>query len=76
MGEIPPEPLPPTVTFAITPLASDDDDREELTCIWCNQRGCDGTIKLLGGGRTIISGLHSRCIAMHQAVQANLSRIG
>ena len=58
-----------SVAFAITPLAKDDPDRAELSCIWCNLRGCDGTIALLGGGRTIVVGLHARCLEMHERVE-------
>jgi hypothetical protein len=67
--------MPTTVTFQVTPLAKDDTDRKELTCVWCNLRGCDGTIMLLGGGRTIISGLHAHCLQMHeQVLEARLQR--
>lgn len=68
MGEITPAPLPTSVTFTVAPVARDNSDRAELTCIWCNLRGCDGTIALLGGGRVIVCGMHARCLAMHEEV--------
>ena len=66
MGDSDPPMMPPTVTFAISLLAKGDADRLELSCMWCNLRGCDGTIMLLGGGRAIVSGLHAHCLEMHQ----------
>ena len=59
--------MPLAMTFDLTPLADDDSDRGELTCIWCHLRGCDHTFMLKGHGTTV-SGIHERCLRRHNEI--------
>jgi hypothetical protein len=61
-----------TMTFELTPMAQDDADRKELTCLWCRYPGCDYTFILRGAAKGSaalqILGVHAVCLDKHEAI--------
>jgi hypothetical protein len=52
-------------------LPNSDDDRKELTCMFCCLRNCDHCVVLRGHG-IIASGLHAKCLDAHEAIVSRI----